>query len=301
MTGLQLAATAGALLALGAVLAVSLLAPRTVDLGDALARLAPTRHRPVTHHVELTATTGKERLGVWAIKYLPPALTASSRAKELAIMQMPASRLYGDKLMNALLGFVLPPLITWLFAVLGLQLPIAIPAAGGLALAVLMWWLPDYDLRREAKYARIEFTRALGAYIDLVALERNSGSGARQAMEVAAGIGDSWVFARLAEELARSRWSGLAPWEALRVLGDELGLPELGDLADIVRLSGEEGAQIYANLRARSAAMRTALLEAERAKAHDLGERLYIPASLLGVVFLAILLAPSLLRILTGS
>ena len=88
---------------------------------------------------------------------------------------------------------------------------------------------------------------------------------------------------------------------ALHALADELGLPELDDLADIMRLSGEEGAQIYANLRARSAAMRTAMLEAERAKAHDIGERMYIPASLLGVVFVAILIAPALLRILTRS
>ena len=79
-------------------------------------------------------------------------------------------------------------------------------------------------------------------------------------MEAAATIGDSWVFTRLSEELARTRWSGLTPWEALRSLADELGLPELDDLADIMRLSGEEGAQVYASLRARSAAMRTAML-----------------------------------------
>ena len=33
------------------------------------------------------------------------------------------------------------------------------------------------------------------------------------------------------------------PWEALHGLAEELGLPELDDLADIMRLSGEEGAQ----------------------------------------------------------
>jgi hypothetical protein len=86
-----------------------------------------------------------------------------------------------------------------------------------------MFFLPDYNARDDAKKARVEFARALGAYIDLVALERNSGSGSRQAMEAAAEIGDSWVFRRLGEELARSRWSGQAPWEALHGLADELG------------------------------------------------------------------------------
>ena len=35
-----------------------------------------------------------------------------------------------------------------------------------------MFFLPDYNARDDAKKARAEFTRALGAYIDLVALER---------------------------------------------------------------------------------------------------------------------------------
>lgn len=217
------------------------------------------------------------------------------------MLRIPASHLYGDKLLNAFLGLVLPPVMVWLFSVVGLHLPVVIPTAGSLGLALAMWWIPDYDLHREAKHARIEFARALGAYTDLVALERASGAGPRQSMEAAAQVGQTWVFRRISEELARSRWSGVPPWEALHALGDELGLPELADLADIMRLSGEEGAQVYANLRARSAAMRTAMLEAERAKANDLGERMYIPASLLGVVFVAILIAPALLRILTGS
>jgi hypothetical protein len=120
-------------------------------------------------------------------------------------------------------------------------------------------------------------------------------------MEVAAAVGDSWVFRRLDEELARSRWSGQAPWEALHALADELGLPELDDFADIMRLSGEQGAQIYGNLRARSASMRTAMLNTELAKANEVGERMSIPMSLLGVIFLAILVAPSLLRVLGGG
>ena len=112
-------------------------------------------------------------------------------------------------------------------------------------------------------------------------------------------VGDSWVFRRLSEELTRSRWSGLPPWDALHALADELGLPELDDFADIMRLSGEEGASVYANLRARSAAMRTAMLNDEIAEANAIGERMTIPGSLLGVIFMALLVAPSLLRMFT--
>ena len=159
----------------------------------------------------------------------------------------------------------------------------------------------DKGPRDEAKKARAEFTRALGAYIDLVALERNTGSGVRQAMEAAADIGDSWVFTRLSEELTRSRWSGLPPWDALHALAEQLGLSELDDFADIMRLSGEQGASVYANLRARSAAMRTAMLNDEIAEANAVGERMSIPGSLLGVIFMALLVAPSLLRMFNSA
>ena len=302
MTGLQLAVIAGALVASGLVLAGGILLPRRVDLGDALARLGPVRRVAPVDQVVVPHVRGtKEWLGAWALQRLPVSLLAGVPSRELALLRMPATRFYGDKLLNAFLGLVLPPMIVWLFAVMGLHLPMVIPTAGSIGLAVVMWWIPDYDLRREAKQARAEFGRAVGAYIDLVALERASGAGTRQAMEAAAQVGQSWVFRRISEELARSRWSGVPPWTALHSLAEDLGLPELDDLADIMRLSGEEGAQVYANLRARSAAMRTAMLETERAKANDLGERMYIPASLLGVVFVAILVAPALLRILTGS
>ena len=158
--------------------------------------------------------------------------------------------------------------------------------AASLALAGALWFLPNLNVRDDAKRGRLEFHRALGAYVDLVALERNSGSGPRQAMEAAAGIGHSWVFHRVGEELARSRWSGQAPWDALTTLADEVGVPELADLADIMRLSGEEGAQVYATLRARSTALRTALLTNAQGKANELSERMVVPGSLLGVVFI---------------
>jgi Flp pilus assembly protein TadB len=164
-----------------------------------------------------------------------------------------------------------------------------------------MFFLPNYNAVDDARKARLEFARALGAYIDLVALERHNGSGVRQAMEAAAEVGDSWVFTRLSEELTRSRWSGQPPWDALHALADELGLPELDDFADIMRLSGEEGASVYTNLRARSAAMRTAMLNDEIAEANAVGERMTIPGSLLGVIFMALLVAPSLLRMFSNT
>lgn len=299
-TGLQFALAGGALIAAGVVLLVVRLMPAEPDLAEALSRLTPARGR-ANFVGPLTAPRGKERIGVWAIRALPPAVWVRTPTRELALLRISQARFYGDKLAFAALGLVIPPLLAFFFGVLGLGFPVAIPAIASLGLAVVMFFMPNYNAIDDARKARLEFTRALGAYIDLVALERNNGSGVRQAMEAAAEIGNSWVFTRLSEELTRSRWSGLPPWDALHALAEELGLPELNDFADIMRLSGEEGASVYTNLRARSAAMRTAMLNDEIAEANAVGERMTIPGSLLGVIFMALLVAPSLLRMFSST
>jgi Flp pilus assembly protein TadB len=298
-TGLQLVLLAGGLMGLGISLLVTRLLPAEPDLADALDRLAPHRTRAAA--TAATTSSGKERLGLWALRALPSALWVRTPTRELALLRVAPARFYGEKLTFAGLGLVIPPLLAFFFDILGLGFPVVVPAIASLALAAVMFFVPNYNAVDDARKARVEFTRALGAYVDLVALERNNGAGARQAMESAAAVGDSWVFARLSEELTRSRWSGLPPWDALHTLAEELGLPELDDFADIMRLSGEEGTSVYTTLRARSTAMRTAMLNEEIAQANAVGERMTIPGSLLGVIFMALLVAPSLLRMFNAS
>ncbi|MFI5623474.1 type II secretion system F family protein [Nocardioides sp. NPDC051685] len=286
----------GGLIGLGVALLVIWFTPAQPDLADAARRLSPTR---ISHpDLETGTATGKERLGIWAMRTLPVGLWARTPTRELALLRIPLARFYGDKLIYAALGFVIPIGLTTLLSVMRIPLPFPIPVVACIGLAVVMFFLPNYNAIDDAKRARLEFNRALGAYIDMVALERTNGAGVRRAMETAASVGDSWVFTRLAEELNRSRWSGLPPWDALHTLAMELGLPDLDDFADIMRLSGEEGTATYATLRARTASMRTAMLNDELTEANAINERMSIPGSLLGVIFMAILLAPSLLRMM---
>ncbi len=300
MTGAQLALASGALITLGLVLAVWRLVPAAPDLGDVVERLSPSYGRRQGRADEISVTGQKERLGLWALRHLPAGVWGRVPASELVLLRMSLPRFYGEKLTFALLGLIFPSLLVLVVGMFGFQLPVVVPVAASLALAGLLWFVPNLNVRDDAKRGRLEFHRALGAYVDLVALERNAGAGPRQAMEVAAGIGHSWVFRRIGEELARSRWSGQAPWDALNALADDVGVPELADLADIMRLSGEEGAQVYATLRARSTALRTALLTNSQGKANELSERMVVPGSLLGVVFIALLVTPPLLRLLTS-
>ena len=300
-TGLQLAVVGGLVFGTGLAGLVWRLAPVHPHPGDVLDRLSPDAARPQAEPRQSGEATLTDRLGRWGMKLMPGGVWGTLPRRELALLRIPVARFYGEKLLFALVGLVSAPLLSGLFAVLGWRLPIMLPVGATLAMGVGMFFLPDFNVRDDAKKARVEFDRALGAWTDLVALERNSGSGVRQAMEVASGVGDSWVFRRLREELALSAWTGEPPWDALKRLSDELGLPELGDVADMMRLSGEEGSQIYGQLRARSASMRAAMLNDELAQANAVGEKMSIPMSLLGVVFLAILIAPALLRMIGGA
>jgi hypothetical protein len=304
MTGLQLALASGTLLGFAVALLVWRLAPSDPDLTDALDRLAPGRvvsRRGGQVEVEGSAEPGSlvDRIGVWAMKNLPGGAWAHTPRKDLAILQISETRFYGEKVVWALLGLAMPPLFAAFFGLIGLPLPFAIPTFGSLGLAALFWFMPNYNATDDAKKARMEFSRVLGAYIDGVATGVRDGSSGQQALRSAAEVGDTWVFKRIESELRRARYMTRAPWDSMRGLADDLGVPELDDLADIMQQSGQDGAQIYGNLRARAAAIRSAMLSAELGKANAISERMYIPASLLGVVFMAILVTPSLLRFAT--
>lgn len=299
-TTLQLAIAAGGLVGLGLTLIMWRLVPAQPHLGSAIERLAPERGAAQSMPAGAVVDQ-RDRLGLWVQRRLPLISSLQVPARELSVLRIPVHRFYGEKALYALIGLVFPPVLTAVVALFGLMPPLVLPVVVSLGLAAGLFFLPDFNVRDDAKTAREEFTRALGAYIDLVALERAGGAGSTHALESAAQVGDSWVFRRLQEELARARWSGTPPWDGLAQLSDELGLPELADLADIMRLSGEEGATVYATLRARSAGLRSALLTNEQARANAAAERMTLPVSLLAIIFLVLLAMPMVLRVIFGT
>lgn len=301
MTALQLSLAVGALIGVGLAGLIYQLIPTQPDLGDVLARLSPpARRRAGSGQVAQAATGTEERLGIWAQRTLPARLLGLPPARDLLVLRMTPAQFYGKKVSYALAGLILPAFATGFFRLIGIPLPVTVPLIATLVLATVLFLAPARDIRQSAEKARAEFGRALSAYIELCALERNSGAGASIALANAAEVGDSWVFRRISEEIARSRYSGQPPWDALKQLSDDLALPELNDVADIMRLANDETSEVYRQLRARGTALRTTLLNAELAKANLVEERMYIPGAALGVVFLALLLTPALLRLLSS-
>lgn len=294
---LSAAVVAGLVAGLGVLLVVREFLPHQPHLGSVLARLSgqlpdiAASARPAAPGMEgLLGRAVERRVGDRRFARVPVA--------ELSLLRTNAQTWFGQKALYALLGLAFPPLVVLVVALVGLRLPAAVPVAGSVLLAAAMWFVPDVEIRSKAAARRAEFARAVTAYIDLTALERAGGSGATQALERAAMVGDSWVFERLREELQRARWAGVPPWQALSVLAVEIGVPELEDVADIMRLSGEEGASVYENLRARSRGMRTALLSREETRANADSERMVIPVAFLGLIFLALLAYPAMVRVL---
>ena len=300
MNALQWWILAGLMISTGLVSIVWYLVPAQPDLADTFRRLAPsTGTRRPTSDTD-TPPELADRLGLWAIRHLPGRAWGTTPHRDLAILGRTTHRFYGEKLLFAGIIAAAVPVLTAIYSAY-VPIPAPLVVAAVLIGAVAGWFVPNGNVASAAAEARLEFNRALSSYVDLVALERSAGGSApRQALENAAEIGDSWPFHRIRDELARSRFSGEPPWDAIHHLAGDLGLPVLDDVADIMRLAGSEGSQVYDTLRARSGELRSALLTAEQAKAKALSVRMTIPTTLMGIVFCILIATPAILRLTTG-
>jgi Flp pilus assembly protein TadB len=217
--------------------------------------------------------------------------------RDLALLGIPLARYVGERAGFALAGWIVPPALSLLA---GLGWGVTIGAAVGVAplVAVAASFIPDFTVARAAKRAREDFALGMSAFADLVALQVASGTGATQAVETAAELGDSWVFSRLGEELRRAEFTQTPPWDALRRVGDELALPMLTDVADTLRLSVEKSVTVAGSLRARAHALRSELLNDEHERANAASERMSAPVAGLVLTFMLLLVTPAMLELL---
>jgi hypothetical protein len=285
----------GALVGVGLTLVVAALRAPVPDLSGAVARLTgawspapPATGGPLER--QLRRAAGR----------LADALHLDRHAADLAITGSTPIRLALEKIGYAALGLAFPTMLAAILAISGLAVPLVLPAGAGLVLGAGLSFLPEVELRRRARTAREQMRRTVCAYLELVALERAADAGAVEALERAAAIGDGPGFEHIREALLRARLEGRTPWQQLSALSEQLRVPELGDVADIMRLSGEDGAAVLPTLRARAASLRTSLLQADVTAANEASERMSIPVALLGVAFMALLGFPAFWRILFG-
>lgn len=289
---------AGAAVGLGLALVLRELVPGQPRLADAIDRLQAQRPDLGGGGAARVRPGLQDTVGNVVLRRFGGTLVSAGRTRDLALLGITPTHYLGEKVLLAFVGLVVPPTLGLATQLVGLSQPWQLPAAASLVLAAIFYLLPDLNVRSRAAQARVAFARAVGAYVELVALERLAGTGTTQALERAATISDFWPFLRIREELLRSRLSGVTPWQALAELSAELGVPDLAEMADVMRLAGEQGAHVYEALRARGRGLRVKLLSDEQARANAASESLSVPVAALAVVFVALLAAPAALRII---
>ena len=288
---------AGVLLAGGFACVVVALVPTTPRLADALARIAVDTETS-DRMVDLGPTSKvSERLGARVYRLSPVPLTNRQR-KALRLQAKSIAEFYADKAVMALVGGLLPALV-------GLALwninggPSALPALCCVVGLAVGFFVPDLLLRRTTSSAWSGAVESLLVFIDLVTLERLANASSSQALQHAANLSDVTLFRQIRLALDRARLEQQSPYAQLRRLADQLDLPELKDLADIMQLD-ESGAALSGALRARLRELRDAHLSREQTAASAAAETMTIFMTLPAMIFGLIFLVAALLRILQG-
>lgn len=289
-----LPAIAGALVGSGVFLFVRHLVPAEPDFAKVAARISGT---DVTRVEVPTDADPYARIG----GFLQRRLTTAQLARilpshaDLDLVGKTSTQVLGTQIVSALIALVLLP-FAGLFSMLGVAIPMA-PAAGvTLLLAALAFFAPGLEVRSAAKSARADFSRAVVAYLELIAIERISGSGATQAIDGAARVAKSWPYLRITEALDNARWAGESPWNGLEKLAEELQVRELRDVADIMRMAGSQDAAVYVQLRARARSLRSSQLTREQERAAEDSTRMTIPVTATAFVFVGMLLFPMIMK-----
>jgi type II secretion system (T2SS) protein F len=295
----QISIFLGAMAGLGVFLVVRGLAPSRPALDSALDRL----HAAAVVHVGSGASAGSASGSVLA--GLGIALSASPLLSwirppvvELRLIGQSIDRYLVEKLAYSLLGLLMPLLGSTALGLLGIHVFWVIPTIVALGFAAGMFFLVDVNIRQKADIAREEFRRVVATYLTLVGLVRYGGAGAVESLESAASVGDGWVFDRIRAALTDARYANEAPWARLRQVSVEIGVPDLGDVGDIMSLVGDQGAQVYETLLARAQSLRVALRTKEAQRAAAVTTLLYVPTSMLLMVLLVLIGYPAISRII---
>jgi hypothetical protein len=206
----------------------------------------------------------------------------------------------GSKVTCAFLPLTFTVAIWVLFVTAGVHAPSGLLLGVSVAGVVVGFVAPDLSLRRAADERRREFTLALGAYLDLVAVSLAGGMGTEAALTEAARVGDSWSFALLRRAVEVAQLNGATVWSTFERLGAELDVPALTELAASVALAGSEGARVRASIAVKADTLRAVELAAAETEAQEATERMAIPTAMLLFGFVLLIGFPAVMTVLGG-
>lgn len=286
----------GVLLGAAVMCVAAGLVPRTVRLEDVFGVLDGDAASPAVATPSGDPggdTSWDARLGRFGYTRLHVPVAEATR-RRLELRGRTISDFVAEKLILALAGLVVPQLYQAVGLLLGAGFS-PLPLGIGLVLMLAGFFWPDLALRQHQDDARDDARQALLSFFDLVTLERLANQSAIASLHAAATMSDNLVFRRVRAALDRARLEQRAPWNDLERLADELDLPEIRDLSDVLRLD-EQGASLAGALRSRVRELRGAHLMREKVRAQAVSESMtiwmVIPSFVIGVV----LITPPLLR-----
>ncbi|MEW1813319.1 hypothetical protein AB0284_21760 [Pseudarthrobacter phenanthrenivorans] len=239
----------------------------------------------------------QDRISAWVLRTLPERVTMSLSSVDLDIVGITRVEHTWKKVFATLL-MVVSLLAMSVAAQLFFSLPLWIGLVFALGLGAVAWILPDTDVTTRAKAAREEFGRSVAVFVELLAAERRRDAPAAVALENAASVSEAWAFRRIRQELLRARYNKVQPWTALEALSIQLKVPELGDAARIMALSGDKGAAVYEPLRALGKGLRIRMLNEDAAREARASDKMMNLVTGVAVLFVMIILTPMMLTLL---
>ena len=270
-----------------------------IRLLDAAAGPAEAAGRITDQAVLIGEEAGRlERAAVAAYQRLRLPLSPSTE-RLLALRGRSISSFFAQKLIFALAGLAAPALLSAADLALGLGLGAA-PAMAGLLGLVGGYFAPDLALRRSQQGVKRDSEAAMSVFFDLVILERLGNASATQALRRAAELCDVALFVRIRDALERARLQQRPPWAELHKLAEDLELPQLGDIADVLSLD-EQGAALAGALRARVTELRHAHLSREKIAATQETEAMTIWMVIPVLAFALLFLGAPLLKIMAAG
>jgi hypothetical protein len=286
----------GAVAGLGLFLFIVALVPRRVSLARQIAAfdaVRPPMSQAFRRVVDDRETVLSQRLGRGLAAFCAeqgwqfPSLRAN-----LSLIGKSFENYLATKVLLGLLGFLMGPLFLLAASAAGFHLSFILPVWFGLALASVFFFLPDLEVKQKADARRRDFRHAIGAFLDLVSMNLSGGRGVPEALMAASEIGSGWALWRIRDALANARISGQTPWQALGLLGEEVRVEELRDLAAALSLVADDGAKVRESLSARAASLRRRELADLEGQAGEKSQSMLVAQMLLCAGFLIFLTYP---------
>ncbi len=213
----------GAVIGLGIYALVRALMPSRRSPIQQVARIDAMRARGTayassSHTASDTGRFGTLRAQVGARVaelYLQQGWEQRSLRADLAVLDRSWEKFLATKALLAVGGLFFGPFLFAIVWTLGFNDSPVIPVWLALLCAVIFFFLPDLEVRRDAAEKRRDLRRVIGAYLDLVSMSLAGGRGLPEALMAAAEVSDGWATHRIRNALADARITGISQWQAL--------------------------------------------------------------------------------------